>query len=100
MVEDEDAAGAEPVPQQLLDLGIVDALDLIRVVKVGDCGRCSDQLKSVAVEGELGLAAAGVLDPDLMWIVLAVPARYARGRVGPVARRASGNGALRSASWG
>src|SRR4051812_46499378 len=90
MVEDKDAAGAEPVLQQLLDFRIVDALDLVGLVKVGDRGRSLDQLKSVAVEGELGLAAAGVLDRDLMRIVLAVPARYASGRVGPVARRLFG----------
>ena len=72
--------------QQALDLGVVDPLDLSSGVEVADRGRRLDQRETVAVEGELRLMATRVLDPDVVRIIDAVPARHAGRRLGDIAR--------------
>ena len=85
VVEDHDPACAQPVAQKLLDLGIVGPPDLVVGVEVAHPRRCLDDGKAVAIETEFLLAPAAILDPDLAWIVDAVPLRDARRRVEHIA---------------
>ena len=85
-----DTAGAELVPQQAFDFRVIDALDLVRRIEVGDSSRRRDQSEAVAVERELGFTAAGVLDRDLMRIVDAIRARHAGRRFDAIIRRLFG----------
>src|ERR1700730_14864479 len=90
VVEDADAAGAQFVAQQALDFWVVDALDLLGRIEIGDPGRRLDQGEAVAVERELRLTAARVLDRDVARIVDAVPARHAGRRLDAVRGRLLG----------
>src|SRR5439155_2571537 len=86
VVKDRDAAGAQLVAHQALDFRVVDALDLLGRIEVGDRGRRLDQGEAVAVERELGFTAARIFDRDVARVVDAVPARHAGRRVDAVAR--------------
>src|ERR1700719_1254987 len=90
VVKDENAAGAQLVAHQALDLRVVDALDLLGRIEVGDRGRRLDQGEAVAVERELGFTAARVLNLDIVRVVDAVPARNARRRLDTVRGRLFG----------
>ena len=85
VVEDEHAACAQAILQELFDLGIVGLLHFVFGVEVADLRRRLDECEAVGVERELVLAAAAVLDADLARIVDAVPLRHARRRVEHVA---------------
>jgi hypothetical protein len=90
VVKHENAAGAQFVAHQALDLRVVDALDLLGRIEIADRGRCLDERETVAVERELRFTAARVLDRDVVRIVGAVPARHAGRRLDAVRGRLFG----------
>jgi hypothetical protein len=87
VVEDHHPRRAELVRQQPLDLRVVDALDLGGIVEITHGARRAYEGKTVAVEGEVGLAAARVLDLEVVRIVDAVPFALARRRFADIADR-------------
>src|SRR5882724_7984864 len=90
VVENKDTARAQPVAHQALDLRVVDPLDLLRRIEIANRGWRLDQGEAVAVERELGFAAARVLDPYIARIVEAVPDRHTRRWLDPIIGRLFG----------
>src|SRR5262249_51230310 len=78
VVKDEHAAGTDFIAKQLLDFGVVGALDLLVVIEVCDRGRRLCEGKAVAVECKFGFPTARILDRDLSLVIDAVPLRHAR----------------------
>ncbi len=100
VVKDEYATGTKRSVQQLIDFGIIDALDLIGIIKIDDCCRCLGEGKAVSVEREFRFAATCIFDPYFAFIIDAVPLRHPGGRIDAIVGRlfrryASGSKALR-----
>src|SRR4051812_17798415 len=87
VIEDEYAANSQGIAEQAFDFRVVYALDLVRIIEIDHRGWRLNQREAVAIECELGLATARILDAHLARIVDTVPARHARRRLGAITRR-------------
>jgi hypothetical protein len=81
VVEEDDAASACELLEQLDTLGVVLAFDLFVVLERGVLGGVVEELEAVLVEGGIG-ASAEVLDFDHVRLVFPVGGTLTGGRIG------------------
>lgn len=88
VIEDTDSRGPGGVKYQVLDLGIVDALDLFVVPEIGDCGRLNAELETFAIKACLLRNRSGIADLHALDVRLDLsPGGSARVPRGDISRR-------------
>jgi hypothetical protein len=81
VIEDQHAFGAGHPPQQALDLGIIDRLDLIGIVEILDRSFVRCEHETVGVEREFTEYFAAVADSDALLDVFSGPAEDSGRRI-------------------